>query len=95
VSTAEQPPINIVSRPASMHGEPVVCSAQPAPTRPDLTHVDLSRNSGNTLRIGALIITAAMGAAFAFAVGLKVHTVVASALAVTVLSVVIWQDKKR
>jgi len=95
VSAAEQSPIKIVSRPASMRGEPVVSSAKSVPTRPDPTNVDLSRDSGNTLRIGALIITAAMGAAFAFAVGLKVHTAVASALAVTVLGVVIWQDKKR
>jgi hypothetical protein len=56
--------------------------------------VERPRNRPSTWRLAILAAVAFVGAAFAFAVGLKVHTGVASALAIAVLCGVVLTTRK-
>ena len=80
----------IKTSPTKPPGELIVPGPKPMPT-PEPPE-ESSRDPANT---GILVLTSVMGAAFAFAVGLKVHSVIASTLAIAVLGTVIFQGTRR
>ena len=86
--TNEQTPQELEAHPVATRGDVIVPRTKPSPS-PGAPERRL-RNSNITWKMGALIVVCV----FAFAVGLKVYPAVASALAIVVLGVALWQGTK-